>query len=82
MTTRTNLKPAINRLAFSFLTTEGFPFSNIITFLLKSRGIRKLDIAREAGCSTQYVNMVLAGSRTSQKVQDAISQALGFYPWA
>jgi len=71
-----------NRLAFSFLTTTGFTFSNIISLLLKESGIRKGDIAREAGCTTQYVNMVLSGSRTSQKVEDAVSQALGFFPWA
>lgn len=79
------MKTNSNRTLFLDWTERGFSSRNIISALLKEHGISKSEIARRAGCSTQFVNMVLAGKRTTsptaQKVQDVISQALGFYPW-
>jgi predicted transcriptional regulator len=70
------------RSAFQFLSTAGFSFPNILSLLLSEVGITKSDIADKAGCSRPYVVMVLAGSRNSKSVESAISQALGFNPWA
>jgi len=68
--------------AFNVLQSLGFSRCGIASFILKETGIKKSDLAKQVGVTPQYVNMVLAGSRTSKKVEAAISQALGFNPWA
>jgi lambda repressor-like predicted transcriptional regulator len=70
------------KAVFDFWRSCGFSIAPIVTAILKETGIRKISIAKQAGCTTQYVNMVLAGSRNSKSVEAAISQALGFNPWA
>lgn len=70
------------RSAFDTLSDLGFSFPNILSLLLSERGISKSDIANQAGCSRPYVVMVLSGARTSKAVEAAVSQSLGFNPWA
>ncbi|MBC8459254.1 MAG: helix-turn-helix domain-containing protein [Deltaproteobacteria bacterium] len=76
------METKVKRNTFNILTSLGFSLRGIVSFILKETGIKKSDLAKQAGVTPQYVNMVLAGSRTSAKVQEAISQALGFCPWA
>lgn len=79
---KTDMRVKTRQNAFNILRSLGFSFPGVVSLILKELGVSKSDLARQAGVTPQYVNMVLAGSRTSEKVQEAVSQALGFFPWA
>ena len=53
-----------------------------LNYLLRTAGYSQKDIADKAGVSRQMVQKVLYGIKTSQRVQKAIAQALGYKTWS
>jgi len=53
-----------------------------LNYLLRTAGYSQQDVATKAGVSRQMVQKVLYGIKTSQRVQKAIANTLGFNTWA
>jgi len=70
-----------NLITYKRLIRDGYEPHKVVAFLLDSQGIKKNDIAKSCNVSPQYVTMTVSGRRTCQKINNAISNALGFDPW-
>ena len=70
-----------NERIFTVLNSEGYPFIEIVGFLLRANGASQGRIATELGVARSFVHQVLGGKRDSLKVKRAISDVLGFDVW-
>lgn len=71
-----------NWLSFHLLKILGFDRGHIIRFFLEHQGITMRVMAKHLGVSSPYISMVIDRKRRSAKVEQAITKALGFNPWA
>ena len=71
-----------NLLSFHFLKTLRFDRGHIVRFLLEHQGITMRMLAKQLGVTYAYISMVIDRKRRSEKIEQAISEALGFNPWA
>ena len=71
-----------NFITFHFLRFIGYDPINIVTFLLHHEEISRAFIAKQLNVTPQYVTLVLANKRYSKEIHRAITEALGFSPWA
>ena len=81
MSTKRTTKSTLHKaLINAVVETDDLPMVEVVALILAIKETSISKIAKELGVSRQMLYSVLAGSRKSKRIKEALSGTLGFEP--